>query len=527
MDDTQIFVPNTTLTRLFYNSMHSAKNRTKKGRIEAGKHEIEINYLKNLWIKQNGKCYYSNIPMNYNKYEWKVSIERLNPKLGYIKDNVVLCCTEFNGSCQWSLDKIDEMLEILNKNIESVKTDFKPITKTKYCKSDKLIIYDIKYFKCDICREFKAEDHFNKNNTCKNCIHKIKYPNNKITKLYNSACGSSKHRGIKNIERSIIDIDIPFLIELYNKQNGLCAYSGLPLKFGSCKHSNWVVSLERINVHKGYIKDNVCLICYEFNTFDKTIITGKKYGCSGWNQFKFQYFLAHIQHKKKLISDEELQAVVDIQEKFKEQYKYQSKFINTNYLILFINRIKRTYVNAHKFYGHVYSVTTPSGKQFIGKSDLLFHKGNHAIFVHARKFGYSKFIKEIDEYGEDKMIITILASCRKEKLDFYVEYFIEMYNTYEPNGLNFKNKVKDEVKKKISNTLIDNTIRYDHNNNVLQKYIKIVDWQDRKGYSIVSHPKCKLKYFVSKKKSLDVLLEECIAYLKTLEYTQTNEFWNT
>jgi hypothetical protein len=528
MDNTQIFVPINALKRLYYSSQNSAKNRLIKGRIEAGKHEIDFDYIKNLWVNQNSKCYYSNIPMNYNKHEWKVSLERLNQDLGYIKDNVVLCCLEFNGICQWSLDKIDEMLNILNQNINSVKTNFKSKIKTRYYKGNKLIIYNIKYYKCDYCKEFKTEDNFKKlnNNICKTCIIKNKYPHIKIQNLYHSACGSSKLRGIKNIERSIIDIDTNFLIELYNKQNGLCAYSGLPLKFGSYLHLNWSVSLERIDVCKGYIKNNVCLICYEFNTLDKTIITGSEYGCAGWNPLKFQYFLAFIKHKKGLISDLELQAIIDIQKIFKEKiqikYKYKGKIKykyphNISDIVIAINKYKRSYINAHELYGHVYSVTSPSGKQFIGKSDLLFHKGNHAIFVHARKFGYTKFIKEIDEYGEDKMIITRLASCKKEKLDFYVEYFINMFNTYEPHGLNNKTKVRDDVKKKISNTLIDNAIRYDHRKNLLPKYVKIVDWHDRQGYSIVSHPKCKLKYFVSKKKSLDILLGECLEYLKTLD----------
>jgi len=40
--------------------------------------------------------------MNYDKNEWRVSLERLNPELGYIKNNIALCCFEFNTALQWN-----------------------------------------------------------------------------------------------------------------------------------------------------------------------------------------------------------------------------------------------------------------------------------------------------------------------------------------------------------------------------------------------------------------------------------------
>ena len=68
-------------------------------RIERGRKmdfDIELTDLENLWNIQNGRCYHSGIPMNYDRNEWRVSIERLDNDLGYIKLNVVLCCLEFN-----------------------------------------------------------------------------------------------------------------------------------------------------------------------------------------------------------------------------------------------------------------------------------------------------------------------------------------------------------------------------------------------------------------------------------------------
>lgn len=76
---------------------------------------------------------------------------------------------------------------------------------------------------------------------------------------------------------------------------------------------------------------------------------------------------------------------------------------------------------------------------------------------------------------------------------------------------------KEDTKKKISDTLINNIQRYDHLENKLPKYVKFIDWKDRQGYAIVSHPKCKIKYFVSNNKRLDELFNKCIAHLSLIK----------
>jgi hypothetical protein len=48
-----------------------------------------------MYSEQNGLCYYTGLPMKYEKNEIRdvdmVSIDRKNPKLGYTLDNIVLC----------------------------------------------------------------------------------------------------------------------------------------------------------------------------------------------------------------------------------------------------------------------------------------------------------------------------------------------------------------------------------------------------------------------------------------------------
>lgn len=99
-----------------YMSMRCAesKQRAKNKNMD---YDLTPEYLIELWEKQDGKCYYSGLPMTYNKYDIHlVSIDRIDSNKGYTKDNVVLSCwainsmknsyttEEFVGLCQAVVD---------------------------------------------------------------------------------------------------------------------------------------------------------------------------------------------------------------------------------------------------------------------------------------------------------------------------------------------------------------------------------------------------------------------------------------
>lgn len=97
----------------------------------------------------------------------------------------------------------------------------------------------------------------------------------------------AKHRNFPLCELKIND-----LIEIFDNQGGLCYYTGIPMTFGSYKEKWWTMSPERKDVNKGYTKDNICFICYEFNTGDRTPLAknvGELCGCSGWSREKIEY----------------------------------------------------------------------------------------------------------------------------------------------------------------------------------------------------------------------------------------------
>lgn len=88
------------------------------------------------------------------------------------------------------------------------------------------------------------------------------------------------------------DIDKPFMYSLWEKQQGKCAYSGVPMTFGSYKDKWWTASLERKDITVGYVKDNVCFIAYEFNTKDSTAVAKREVaGSSAWTPDKVAHFI--------------------------------------------------------------------------------------------------------------------------------------------------------------------------------------------------------------------------------------------
>lgn len=75
------------------------------------------------------------------------------------------------------------------------------------------------------------------------------------TYLLNTAKGSAKR---KNLE---IDIDEEFILDLYQKQNGLCHWFNIPLVPSEVHRDPRKPSIDRIDPKRGYVKDNVVLAC--------------------------------------------------------------------------------------------------------------------------------------------------------------------------------------------------------------------------------------------------------------------------
>lgn len=79
----------------------AARQRAKKSGVEF---EIDIDFLFDLLKNQNYKCFYSGRDLTYEVGKTGVSIDRKDPKIGYLKSNVVLT--------QWVVNNMKNNLSI-------------------------------------------------------------------------------------------------------------------------------------------------------------------------------------------------------------------------------------------------------------------------------------------------------------------------------------------------------------------------------------------------------------------------------
>jgi len=97
----------------------NSKTADKKyNRIYDKEEYINEDFLNELWINQNGKCYYEccnvELSLEFNK-DYKnptqISIQRLNNELSHLKDNCVLSCYKCNVSHKEDADFYKKMIE--------------------------------------------------------------------------------------------------------------------------------------------------------------------------------------------------------------------------------------------------------------------------------------------------------------------------------------------------------------------------------------------------------------------------------
>ena len=80
---------------MFGRAIQNARNRSKKKNIPF---ELTKEYIVDLFERQDGRCYYSDIKLNIVKKNkerthdpFKMSLDCVDSNLGYVKDNVVWC----------------------------------------------------------------------------------------------------------------------------------------------------------------------------------------------------------------------------------------------------------------------------------------------------------------------------------------------------------------------------------------------------------------------------------------------------
>mgnify|MGYP000476351523 CR=1 FL=1 len=111
----------TVKARLGY-LLASAKSRTKNTNMEF---DIDLDFLCNLYKKQQGLCFYSKRKMLLEIGKWAISIDRRDSNKGYNKDNIVLVCWFVNNMKNniQEIEFINICTEIVN-NVNNTRLQF-------------------------------------------------------------------------------------------------------------------------------------------------------------------------------------------------------------------------------------------------------------------------------------------------------------------------------------------------------------------------------------------------------------------
>lgn len=181
---------------------------------------------------------------NYGKVPNKVIMEYLNVSYASLLDKAVT-------------------LGLTRKNLNKAnndKTRICTICKNEYPKNKEYFTTFISkrdgnvfQTKCKVCERIYVQE---KNSKLENYLKSLVTGILKDKKRYNKG----------------FDIDYHFILNLYNKQNGKCALTGITLttyKGKGLYFSN--VSIDRINPNKGYTQDNVQLVCFWANQSKGTL----------------------------------------------------------------------------------------------------------------------------------------------------------------------------------------------------------------------------------------------------------------
>jgi hypothetical protein len=238
--------------------------------------------------------------------DFKASPERLDSSEGYVVGNVVWIIGELNTSRPWSLDKIAYWISNrcrLSQLMNQAQSIIAALNQYEWDKAHppppravksyiwRGIIDGVYYIGCNRCKQVKLADEFTGEGIrgCFECVRKA-YEEKCTTLLgclSNLHSSAQAHARDREGERSKCTITVDDLRDIYRRQYGLCYWSGLPLVIAAGKHIPWIASVERLNVHLGYIPGNCALICLEFNSPDDLVrIKTSNGGSAGWSTNK-------------------------------------------------------------------------------------------------------------------------------------------------------------------------------------------------------------------------------------------------
>ena len=272
--------------QLVKDARSSTIKRNKKGRGHA--FNITEEYINKLLDDKDNFCDLSNQPLTTTPGPFQMSLDRIDDTKGYVEDNVRVVGLVFNTRKKWTKQKFAQVFKNDPMTYPVVDASFekKKITRTKRDTHSSRE----GYAKCWVCETEKpiTEFYAQKSTGCKPCYcrRSKEYINTPIGRMrllvrnaktsHNRRCKKSTFKR-RNHSKNVDHIKFKNLVEIWICQGGRCFYSGMPMQFDGEK--DWLVSLERKNPLGTYTKDNVTLVCAEFNAMDRVVETGVS---TGW-----------------------------------------------------------------------------------------------------------------------------------------------------------------------------------------------------------------------------------------------------
>lgn len=121
--------------------------------------------------------------------------------------------------------------------------------------------------------EANPKSQYYRRNYCMDCYRKQyngynRRPSNRLRHMIFDSRKKASRKGWQ------FDLDIEFLLELFEKQSGKCGVTGYDMHLHSSEdptHKRYVASLDRIDSSGGYTRDNVQFVCAQANYMKHTL----------------------------------------------------------------------------------------------------------------------------------------------------------------------------------------------------------------------------------------------------------------